>query len=70
MFSPFSVHLRSSVGERIGMVEIFMGFWGVRELKESLFFFYRFFFQILYYLFVLLYYFYYLKKTLTNEKEI
>jgi len=72
LFSVFSlsVHLRSSVGERIGIVEIFMGFWAVRELKESLFFFYRYFFKILYYLFVLLFYFYYLKKTLTDEKKI
>jgi len=27
------------------MVEIFLGFWAVRDLKESLFFFYRYFFK-------------------------
>jgi len=36
------------------MVEIFMGFWAVRELKESLFSFYRYFLK-----FCIIFLFYY-----------
>jgi len=62
--------VRSCVGEKIGMVEIFMGFWGVKELRKSLlFFFYHYFSNfVLFVCFIILFLLF--KKTLTDEKEI